>query len=447
MTSIAARIARSMTTATIRARTLAGARPSSAACHGMTLRGRIAPEPGSSGNADSDKSNSAERGVSDRARGTSGVARRTASGARGADGFVMSGRSSAGVPPNSGSLVKTGSGRGRRGLTMTPRRPRGPGRQADGDCRRRRCGSPAPVQLLPASARNRTHNSGSVRGRQNRGKRTSDTSWTGCAQRQQLPLNVGSEPIGFLALRIGHAHRLEDIQGVMQTAPFEKGPRPHQRGLAATRNRQGALSRRGRGERRQVRLTGVASIARQLSRLGSAKMAATAARTRTMADAAITHVRAVARRTTIPTFPVGAPLRGAGPCRSRRRGKLEAIQAVEQRQRLIVGPALVHRRFEQPPRFAALAAVKGGCAVVQQLFGLAQPLGQRAARPLDVGAGAGVIAIEKQRTRPDVDRLLVFGAEVMVRVRAAATARSSRRDPSPSRSRWRGRDRCGAGQT
>ena len=51
---------------------------------------------------------------------------------------------------------------------------------------------------------------------------------------------------------------------------------------------------------------------------------------------------------------------------------------------------------------------------MQQLFGLALPLGQRAARALDVGAGAAVAAVEEDDARPDVDRLLVVAGEVVV---------------------------------
>ena len=58
--------------------------------------------------------------------------------------------------------------------------------------------------------------------------------------------------------------------------------------------------------------------------------------------------------------------------------------------------------------------MEGRDAVLQQLFGLALPLGQRAARAFDVGAGTRVVAIEKQRARPDVDRLFVLAGEVVI---------------------------------
>ena len=61
-----------------------------------------------------DNSSSAGRGVSARSRGISGVARRTASGARGGDALVMRGRSSADPASNSGSFASTGVGAGAR---------------------------------------------------------------------------------------------------------------------------------------------------------------------------------------------------------------------------------------------------------------------------------------------------------------------------------------------
>ena len=53
-------------------------------------------------------------------------------------------------------------------------------------------------------------------------------------------------------------------------------------------------------------------------------------------------------------------------------------------------------------------------AVLQQLLRLALPLGERAAGPFDVGAGARVASIEKQRPRPDVDGCLVLRGEIVI---------------------------------
>ena len=51
---------------------------------------------------------------------------------------------------------------------------------------------------------------------------------------------------------------------------------------------------------------------------------------------------------------------------------------------------------------------------MEELLGLTEPFGQGAARALDVRPRSGVTAIQEQRARPDVDRLLVLGGEVMV---------------------------------
>ena len=47
-------------------------------------------------------------------------------------------------------------------------------------------------------------------------------------------------------------------------------------------------------------------------------------------------------------------------------------------------------------------------------LGLALQLGLRAARALDIGARAIVVAIEKQHARPEVDGLFVLTGEVLV---------------------------------
>ena len=126
---------------------------------------------------------------------------------------------------------------------------------------------------------------------------------------------------------------------------------------------------------------------------------------------------------------------------------LEPVQPIEHRQRLVRGRAAVDRRLQQPARFVAVAATERGDAVLQQLFGFALPLGQRAAGALDVGARARVAAIEKQRARPDVDGLLVVARRSSDRGRRAGAARSSRRDPTPSRRRSGVGRRCEADRT
>jgi len=74
----------------------------------------------------------------------------------------------------------------------------------------------------------------------------------------------------------------------------------------------------------------------------------------------------------------------------------------------------VDGRLQQAPRLVAVAAVERGQAGLEQLLRLALPLGERAAGPLDVRAGAGVPSIEEERTRPDVHRLVVLSGEVLI---------------------------------
>ena len=65
-------------------------------------------------------------------------------------------------------------------------------------------------------------------------------------------------------------------------------------------------------------------------------------------------------------------------------------------------------------RLVAFAAPERVDAVLQHLLGLALALGHRAARALDVRARAGMVPVEKQRTRPDVDRLLILRREIVI---------------------------------
>ena len=77
-------------------------------------------------------------------------------------------------------------------------------------------------------------------------------------------------------------------------------------------------------------------------------------------------------------------------------------------------PAALHSRIQQLTRRVDLAAFECSDAVVQQLLGLPLLLSQRASGALDVRACPRVLAIQKQRARPDVDRLSVVGCEVMI---------------------------------
>src|SRR5439155_15039906 len=93
---------------------------------------------------------------------------------------------------------------------------------------------------------------------------------------------------------------------------------------------------------------------------------------------------------------------------------VEAIQALEKGQRIFRRRAGVDGGLQQAPRFLAVAAVEGRDAGLQQLLRLALPLGERAARALDVGARPRVAAIEKQRAGPHVDGLFVLRREVVI---------------------------------
>jgi hypothetical protein len=76
--------------------------------------------------------------------------------------------------------------------------------------------------------------------------------------------------------------------------------------------------------------------------------------------------------------------------------------------------AAFDRRLQQSPRFVTVAAIQRGRAFLQQLLGPSLTLGERAARPVDVGTGARVAPIKKERARPDIDRLFVSLGKVMI---------------------------------
>src|SRR5438128_992702 len=103
--------------------------------------------------------------------------------------------------------------------------------------------------------------------------------------------------------------------------------------------------------------------------------------------------------------------------RTRRGGRLsmfETRKAIEYGERLVGRRPADERRLEQPPCFSAVAALECRDATVQQFFGLALAFGERAPGPLDVGVSARMAAVQKQRARPDVDRVLVLRGKVMI---------------------------------
>src|SRR5262249_42477265 len=103
-----------------------------------------------------------------------------------------------------------------------------------------------------------------------------------------------------------------------------------------------------------------------------------------------------------------------GPALLLRAGGLEPVEPGEQRQGLLGRGAAVERRGQQPPRGLGIAARERGGAVVDELLSLALTLGDRAARALDVGAGAGVAAVEEEHPGPDIDRQLVLTREIVI---------------------------------
>src|SRR5207245_7922737 len=92
---------------------------------------------------------------------------------------------------------------------------------------------------------------------------------------------------------------------------------------------------------------------------------------------------------------------------------VEPIQTFEKREGIFRRCSGVDGGLKQPPRLFGIPAVKRGNAGLQQLFGLPLALGKRAAGAFDVRAGALMAAVKKQRTRPDVDRLIVLPGEIM----------------------------------
>ena len=237
-------------------------------------------------------------GCSARSFDTSGVARRTASGVRGGDGFVMSGTSSSIGSPNRGNACRapdrevdavagvTGSGSG----VSAVYGGRGSLRQGERTGVRKRqvierlsvvgfvaaYGQIGKVQrrtqreiisaiaaaldvLEPqVTALGTLHGSGRAArslpssaspgaGRGLRGRRR---------QSNELSLNVGTEAIGIPFLSVGRPHPIQRRQGITQMPSAGKRPRPRESGLAAQRDREtGVNGGRGHGGRwRRARL-------------------------------------------------------------------------------------------------------------------------------------------------------------------------------------------------
>jgi hypothetical protein len=93
---------------------------------------------------------------------------------------------------------------------------------------------------------------------------------------------------------------------------------------------------------------------------------------------------------------------------------MDPIDARKKRKRYVVRAAPLHGRVQHLSRRFHLSTLERGDAVVKQLFGFALLLRHSAARAIDVRTRACMIAIEKQRPRPDVDRLSVIGGEILI---------------------------------
>src|SRR5262245_17142936 len=76
--------------------------------------------------------------------------------------------------------------------------------------------------------------------------------------------------------------------------------------------------------------------------------------------------------------------------------------------------ALLQRAREELARLVDFARVVRDDAVVKTFVGLALSLSKRATSPLDVGARAIVMTVEKNNARPDADRALVLSAEIVI---------------------------------
>ena len=232
-------------------------------------------------------------------------------------------------------------------------------------------------------------------------------------EREQLALDVRLQLVGLGAKRIGRPHEIDRAQRIVQAARRKQRPRAIERGFRASRNDQRLLATRigasailrAGAQRRNPRRAAGPTTRRHRRRRRRCTRRNERDCTHRDRDRAGGTVRG--RNGSLD----GAAAPAAG---SDRRRRADAIDARQKRQRHVVRAAALHRRIQHLPRGLDLAALERRDAVVQQLFRLALLLGHRAARALDVRAGARVVAIEKQRARPDVDGLRVVGGEVMI---------------------------------
>jgi hypothetical protein len=90
---------------------------------------------------------------------------------------------------------------------------------------------------------------------------------------------------------------------------------------------------------------------------------------------------------------------------------------LQEHQSGFVRATLLNGPRQEFPRVLQIARLIGRYAVVQQLLGFTLAFGKGAAGPLDVRARTSMSALEERDACPDVDRLFVIAAEVVIEAR------------------------------
>ena len=101
----------------------------------------------------------------------------------------------------------------------------------------------------------------------------------------------------------------------------------------------------------------------------------------------------------------------------RRRSALPGTHPLDSCQhplRIVQRRAAIERVCGKPAGARHIAVVKGLDCLVKNGFGLALPFGLGAACAFDIGTGAAVMAIEKQDSCPEINRLFVLTCEIEI---------------------------------
>ena len=231
-----------------------------------------------------------------------------------------------------------------------------------------------------------------------------------CARLEQLALNLRAQLVGLAPQRIRFADGVEHAEGIAQPAVLVQRPAPA-RPTPRTASGSAAAPRPppSRG-----------SVAAGLSGSQSGRVSAIQATTPAVARPASTPVAihatsrrsAPVRRSWIRQRMRSA--RGTTDRAGRTRVGSNRFEPLEQHERLFALRTALDGRGEQRPRGPRIAAIERGRAGLQELVALALPLGDGAARPVDVGLGPRVAAIEKEHPRPDADGELVLSDEIVI---------------------------------